>query len=145
MQIDMHYYGTYVLARTAGFNTRAARVIASASQYVDESIGPKRDCYLQDGSYMRRVVTGHHFSSTKNLVPEDQRFVWVPFHFLPGGRGNTFSEKLICIDNSQSHCFSKCYTSHKEFQVLSSCILCFPKLSPIICYRIGSRKARSFF
>ncbi len=35
MQIDMHYYGVYALARLASLKPEAARTIAMASQYHD--------------------------------------------------------------------------------------------------------------
>ena len=37
MQTDMHYYGTYALARLAGFSVSKAEIIAYSSQYVDDS------------------------------------------------------------------------------------------------------------
>jgi hypothetical protein len=39
MQIDMHYYGVYALARLAGLKPEAARIIATASEYMDDSVG----------------------------------------------------------------------------------------------------------
>jgi len=38
MQIDMHYYGVYAIARLAGLRPEAARTIATASQYVDDAV-----------------------------------------------------------------------------------------------------------
>lgn len=32
---------------------------------------------------------------------DDQRYVWVPFHFLPGGKGKNFTEKMVCQKNSK--------------------------------------------
>ena len=37
MQIDMHYYGVYAMARLAGLRPKAAGTIATASQYVDDA------------------------------------------------------------------------------------------------------------
>ncbi len=37
MQIDMHYYGVYTLARAAGVNREAAEVIATVAQFVDDN------------------------------------------------------------------------------------------------------------
>jgi len=36
MQEDMHYYGTYAMARAAGLKAAHAKVIAYAAQYVDD-------------------------------------------------------------------------------------------------------------
>ena len=38
MRMAMRYYGVYGLARMAGIGPRAARIIAYASQYVDDSV-----------------------------------------------------------------------------------------------------------
>jgi len=38
MQIDIHYYAAYAMARLAGLRPRAARTIATASQYVDDAV-----------------------------------------------------------------------------------------------------------
>jgi len=37
MQLDMHYYGTYALARTAGLKPPVCRIIAFSSQLVDDN------------------------------------------------------------------------------------------------------------
>jgi len=103
MQIDMHYYGTYVLARAAGINETAAAVIATSSQFVDDSVETIQECIFKDGSRLRQVVTAHHTLSMENISKDDQRYVWVPFHFLPGGgesRGDHFKKRLICRRNS---------------------------------------------
>ena len=38
MQIDMHFYGIYALARAAGIKPDSAHTIASASQFVDDAL-----------------------------------------------------------------------------------------------------------
>lgn len=100
MQLDMHYYGTYALARMAGLNEDACRIIATSSQFVDDNAA-KLHVEFQDGGRVDAQATAHHVSSIiKNLNTEDQRQVWVPFHFLPGNQGATFSERLICRKDS---------------------------------------------
>ncbi len=37
MNLDFHYYGTYLAAKIAGYNDSDAKTIAYAAQYVDES------------------------------------------------------------------------------------------------------------
>lgn len=37
MDIDFHYYATYVAARVAGYANKDAYIIAHAAQYVDVS------------------------------------------------------------------------------------------------------------
>ena len=37
MQQDMHYYGTYAMARAAGLAVKDAKILAYAAQYVDDA------------------------------------------------------------------------------------------------------------
>lgn len=100
MQLDMHYYGTYALARTAGLSPKICKIIATASQYVDDNAA-NYHIEFEDGGRIDAQATAHHLSSIKsNRDPEDQRQVWVPFHFLPGNEGDSFTERLICRKNS---------------------------------------------
>ncbi|NQT09546.1 MAG: hypothetical protein HQ573_00015 [Desulfobacteraceae bacterium] len=48
MQIDMHYYGTYAMARAAGITRNAAKVIATAAQFVDDNAA-KNSIKFRDG------------------------------------------------------------------------------------------------
>ena len=99
MQIDMHYYGTYALARVAGLDRETSELIATASQFVDDNTSPAT-INFPDGGQMQAVASGRHSIPTENISAADQRTVWVPFHFLPGGKGTTFTEKLVCQKNS---------------------------------------------
>lgn len=94
MQRDMHYYGTYAMARAAGLTPDAAEIIATASEYVDDSDHIK--VLLTDGTFIEAPATGHHPINVKNLDEVDQRKVWVPFHFFPGNEGSSFEERLVC-------------------------------------------------
>ena len=48
MQIHMHYYGTYAMARAAGITRNAVKIIATAAQFVDDNAAKNsikfRDC-----------------------------------------------------------------------------------------------------
>ncbi len=99
MQSDMHYYGTYVLARTAGIKRPVARVIASAAEYVDDAILDS-NVQMEDGRHMLAEITAHKSIDYKNADPDDQRRVWLPFHFLPGGSGQSIDEKIVCGKDS---------------------------------------------
>ena len=101
MQTDMHYYGTYALAKTAGLKPAVCRTIAIASQFVDDNAA-KMHIEFQDGGRIDAQATAHHVSNIiANRDSKDQRQVWVPFHFLPGNEGDSFSERLLCIENSR--------------------------------------------
>ncbi|WP_064609821.1 DUF6765 family protein [Photobacterium sp. J15] len=99
MQIDMHYYGTYCIARAAGLSREASRVIATSAQFVDDN-AHQTGIELGDASSCQVEATAHHTTAFENLDPKDQREVWVPFHFLPGNEGNSFTERLICRKDS---------------------------------------------
>lgn len=100
MQIDFHYYATYVMARSAGLNLESATRIATAAQFVDDNASP-HDIEFDDGSSLNVEATAHHVADIANLNVKDQREVWVPFHFLPGNVGESFTEKLICREDSE--------------------------------------------
>ena len=101
----MHYYGTYALARAAGLRPEVAQTIATAAQYVDDSIGLDKAIVHPDGARFHIDATSHHPFSLQGLIQnnnlDDQQLVWVPFHFLPGGEGQTQSRKLMCTKNSK--------------------------------------------
>lgn len=101
MDIDMHYYGTYALARAAGLRADVARRVATAAEFVDDSTSTEVIVH-PDGARFRGESTAHH---PTDLMPindrDDQLLVWVPFHFLPGAAGDTQSRKLMCVKNSR--------------------------------------------
>jgi len=99
MQLDMHYYGTYVMARAAGLNRKTSEIIATASQFVDDN-AEKESVNFRDGGEMNTEATAHHTLQIENLNSDDQRQIWVPFHFLPGNEGESFTTKLVCQKNS---------------------------------------------
>lgn len=92
MNIDFHYYVTYLAARTAGFEKEEARTIAYAAQYVDESTEDMISKELLPGL---RETTPTIESNSKilkrnvDLIFEDweieqSELIWRSFHFLPG-------------------------------------------------------------
>src|SRR4029079_5571182 len=96
----MHYYGTYALARAEGIRADVAEVIATASQYVDDSTA-HRAIPPPAGAVFKIEVTSHHPTDLPaNDDDGDQRRVWVPFHFFPGGEGSELTDKLICVKDS---------------------------------------------
>lgn len=100
MQRDMHYYGTYAMARSAGISADVAKQIATAAEFVDDCAG-KISVEFEDGALMAVEATAHHTVNATNIDPWDQRMVWVPFHFLPGNEGVDYTERLICRMDSE--------------------------------------------
>jgi hypothetical protein len=88
------------MARAAGLKKEAAGIIASAAQFVDDN-ADKESIEFKDGARLDSEASAHHAVDKKNIDPEDQRKIWVPFHFLPGNEGDSFTERLICRKNSQ--------------------------------------------
>lgn len=99
MQTDMHYYGTYVMARCAGIEPDTARAIATAAEYVDDS--GRLTEKLADGMTLVSEPTAHHALEADNLARIDQRRTWVPFHFIPGNEGKSRDERLMCHKDSE--------------------------------------------
>jgi hypothetical protein len=102
MQIDMHFYGVYALARAAGVKPEAARTIAHASQFVDDAVDDEV-VLTEDHRAILPTMTSHKPLDYENFIPGDQWKVWVPFHFLPGNESESgeFVEKMICRMNSK--------------------------------------------
>ncbi|MBL4774739.1 MAG: hypothetical protein JKY87_01590 [Mariprofundus sp.] len=102
MQEDMHYYGTYAMARAAGLPVKDAQVIAYTAQYVDDSTD-NDDAVHDDGGMFQTIATAHtNTEAIANALADhlEQRHVWVPFHFFPGNEGDTLSDKLLCVKDS---------------------------------------------
>lgn len=103
MQKDMHYYGTYAMARAAGLRVEHAKVIAYAAQYVDDATANDSEVH-DDGGMFRAVATAHTGSEAIVNAATDhteQRQVWVPFHFYPGNEGSSLSERLACVKDGK--------------------------------------------
>lgn len=115
MQEDMHYYGTYAMARAAGLEVKHAKVIAYAAQYVDDSTANDSEQH-EDGGMFETTATAHtNTEAIANAVADyaEQRKVWVPFHFFPGGEGTSLSEKLKCVkDSPLAQAMVKNHTRH---------------------------------
>lgn len=101
MQIDMHFYGVYALARAAGIEPGTARTIAHCSQFVDD--GTQDELIILPGQRgLLPIMTSHRPLDYKNTIPHDQWRVWIPFHFLPGNQpeSGTLMERMVCRKGS---------------------------------------------
>lgn len=101
MQRDIHYYGTYTIARLAGFGHPEAETLAYASQFVDDASGQDSRT-SEEGAKLIAARTAHH-PVVDGMAPivsaEMQRLVWVPFHFYPAGYGESLQEKLLVVED----------------------------------------------
>ncbi|MFH1582057.1 MAG: DUF6765 family protein [Pseudomonadota bacterium] len=57
MQIDMHYYDTYAMARAAGITRNAAKVIATAAQFVDDNAAKNSIKFRNGGRHAISSIT----------------------------------------------------------------------------------------
>ncbi|NEQ48955.1 MAG: hypothetical protein F6K11_02320 [Leptolyngbya sp. SIO3F4] len=80
MDIEFHYYITYLTAARAGLTPETAEVIAYSSQYVDENnrvlhINPNQSNYYKN-----------YITQTMNILkPSDELMrIYPVFHFIPG-------------------------------------------------------------
>jgi len=96
----MHYYGTYAMARAAGLKKEVCKTIATAAQFVDDN-AEKESVEFRDGARLDVEATAHHSINVKNLDREDQRQIWVPFHFLPGNGDGSYTQRLVCKKDSE--------------------------------------------
>ena len=99
MNIDFHYGVIYAVSRLAGLAQNQAEVVAHACQYVDDA-STNGILKFVDGESYERFASAHELFDYKNLNNDQNRVIWAPFHFLPGGDGNTLEEKAICKPNS---------------------------------------------
>lgn len=99
MQADFHFYAAYALARAAGFAEDAAHTVAYASQHTDDA---KYEHALEftNGGRFQQVLTAHRFLDP-NVVSKAVCYrIWLPFHFLPGGAGVDFYDRMATQANS---------------------------------------------
>jgi len=108
MQIDMHFYGIYALARAAGIKPDSAHTIANASQFVDDALDGEVNI-LKNHKAVFPIITSHKPMDYQNAMFRDQWKVWVPFHFLPGNlkNGRSFYEKMQCLKATESETAGK--------------------------------------
>lgn len=99
MDKDFHYYLTYALAKITGFEK--ADIIAFAAQFVDDN---HEGQFAVDGeaeSFPERIPDsgGHYYPiMTQSLFPQSlnpyvQKYVFVPFHFIPGDGSVAINQK----------------------------------------------------
>ncbi|MCX5774417.1 MAG: hypothetical protein NTX05_07415 [Fusobacteria bacterium] len=100
MQKDMHYSALYVLGRLAGIKKYESFRIAAASELVDESRQSKL-LKIPTGHRIDVVTTSHAAVNVKNVLATEQRYIWVPFHFIPGNEGTSENERFMCRKDSQ--------------------------------------------
>lgn len=90
MEKDFHYFLTYALLNITGYDK--ADVIAYACQFVDDNNEGQFSVDGQETFFPDKITAdgGHYYPiMTQSLSPKSfdlyvQKYVYVPFHFLPG-------------------------------------------------------------
>ena len=80
MEIEFHYYITYLIAAKAGFGAKEAREIAYTSQYVDDN-----DTVFQVNKDKPEFYS-NYISQTMNILRPKKKLlrIYPLFHFIPG-------------------------------------------------------------
>lgn len=98
MDIEFHYYITFILCRKAGYSRDEAQTIAYSSQYTDDNKYHYYVNYPDGGHFLNEI------SQTMDITkpsPKRQK-IYPLFHFVPGG---TEAEETCCIECGQKKCF----------------------------------------
>lgn len=101
MNIDFHYGMIYVVSRLAGLNKQEANTVAHSCQYIDDST-VDGVLSFSGGQAFNRIASAHKLVDYRNALDVSDRKAWAPFHFLPGGEGDSFEDKAICKPNSDN-------------------------------------------
>jgi hypothetical protein len=80
MDIEYHYYITYIIALRAGFDKEKAYKIAYSSQYTDDN---NVSLTIRDDSHVPYI---NHISQTMDITKPEERLLRIHpfFHFFPG-------------------------------------------------------------
>ena len=87
MDVEFHYYITYVLALKAGFEKGDAHIIAYSSQYTDDNTIVYK-VKLKDGEYR------NYISQTFDILKPQKKLmrIYPAFHFMPGSKEELFTD-----------------------------------------------------
>jgi len=83
MDIEFHFYITYIIAKKAGFKKDEAYIIAYSSQYVDDNDTVYTIEKNSDNEY------SNYISQTKDIFKPQEEImrIYPAFHFMPGTYG----------------------------------------------------------
>lgn len=110
MKRDAHYYALLAFCRACGFKKESAHTIAYASQFIDdarinlmylnpENIEVDHDLVDQRSAFFN-MATCHSYFRLETFNYEAMVNDTVAFHFVPGLKGENFTKKLRCREES---------------------------------------------
>lgn len=110
MKRDAHYYALLAFCRACGFSKESAQVIAYASQFVDDArinlifLDPKKlnvqYDYVNKRPAFLNMATCHSYFRLETFNYEAMVNNTVAFHFVPGLKGENFTKRLRCMEES---------------------------------------------
>ena len=113
MEKDFHYYLIYALAKVTGSN--APDVVAYSSQFTDDNNEgqfsvDRSDVFFPEklkanGGYYYPIMT--ESLSPKSLDPYVQKYVYAPFHFLPGDNNVVIKGKKNPLSTTPNSKYAK--------------------------------------
>lgn len=103
MDIDYHFDAVYVMARWAKFGPESAKMIATCSQLVDDNFDESPFSDAEEKALIERGVKVRYSCQNiwGNVVGKGNAEIWIPFHFLPGLKGESDADRLVCKKNSE--------------------------------------------
>lgn len=110
MKTDAHYYAILAFARASGFSKETSYQIAYASQFVDDAAlnliyfsGDTEKIEhdtIDDKPCFFNMATIHDYMRIHTFNYSSMISNTSAFHFVPGCRGNNFTKKLKCSEES---------------------------------------------
>jgi len=107
---DAHYYAILAFCRAVGFKKDAAHTVAYASQFVDDAKinhikldqNPNEIQYeiISDEPSFFNMATCHQYFRVNTFNYNAMMNNTTAFHFVPGCKGENFSKKLRCSEES---------------------------------------------
>jgi len=127
MDFEFHYYITGIIAGRAGFSENDAKIIAYASQFVDDN-----DVILSVEDRKNKEVYSNYISQTMDILKPKKALmrIYPIFHFVPG---NPAAESARRGDGKM-HILNTTPDNDVTNELLSSALKASPDIRP---YRIG--------
>ena len=110
MKRDAHFYAVLAFCRACGFNKESAHIVAYASQFVDDAkinlIFFKKSGHSVEHDMVDNrpaffnMASCHSYFRIKTFTYEAMVNNTCAFHFVPGCKGENFTKKLRCVEES---------------------------------------------
>lgn len=115
MDIEFHYYITYILAKEAGFSPEDSRTIAYSSQYTDDNTMPYKVVNKEI-----QTEFANYISQTMNIFkPQEEHLqIYSCFHFVPGDP----NKPMACRADGKTNILNTTPNSRNSNQLLDEAL-----------------------